>query len=307
VKTKGYCTNLFFEQAMKWIKEQNQAGKKFFAYIPTNVMHGPQQPPTPENVLNDPSETGGKTGILKNFDSNVGRIMKFQKTNDMLKDTLVIFVTDNGSNSGRKQLKGGKGSAYEGGIRVPCFFYWKGRIEGGVESDRLTGIIDFWATLAELAGSKAKAPGAHVWDGRSIVPLLENPDADWSKRYIVGHRTRWKGGGSEQAKYSMSSIQDETFKLVNNKELYDLTRDLSEKRNIAEQHPDVVKELQEVYERFWQDVQPYMVNETAAAENPVVKPYHELYRKQFGEEAMNEAMKNTRQRKGKKRKGKDRK
>ena len=289
VKTKGYCTNLFFDQAMKWIGEQKKAGKTFFAYIPTNVVHGPQQPPLAEYVLTDGSETEGKTGILKNFDLNVGPMMKFLETNGLLENTLVVFLCDNGSSSGNKNLKGGKGSAYEGGIRVPCFFYWKGRIEGGVECDRLTGHIDMFMTFTELAGAKVSPPGDKPWDGRSLLPLLEDPKAAWPKRYIVGHRSRWSGGGSEKSKYAMSSIQDETFKLVNNKELYNLIEDLSEKNDIAAKNPEKVKELQEVYERFWQDVQPFLVNEGAAAERPSVKPYHELYRKQFGEPPQNPA------------------
>jgi len=281
VKTKGYCTNLFKERAMEWMGEQKAAGKPFFVYIPTNVVHGPQQPPNQEYVLGE-GETEGKNGIIRNYDRNVGRVMKFLEENDLLKNTLVVLVCDNGSSSGDKHLRGGKGSPYEGGIRVPCFMFWKGKIEGGVDCGALTGIIDFWTTFAALAGSKAKAPGDKIWDGKSLLPLLEKPQAKWPQRYIVGHKSRWGNGKADESKHSNAAIQDERYKLVNNVELYDLVEDLSEKNNIAEANPKIVERLRGVYDQFWTDARSYMVNENAPMERETVRPYWELYEKHFG-------------------------
>jgi arylsulfatase A-like enzyme len=281
VKTRGYCTNLFKERAMEWMGEQKEAGKPFFAYIPTNVVHGPQQPPIEEYTLGD-GETEGKNGIIRNYDRNVGRVMKFLEEKQLLESTLVILVCDNGSNSGDKKLRGGKGSPYEGGIRVPCFLFWKGKVGGGVDCGALTGIIDFWTTFAALAGSRAKAPGDKIWDGRSLLPLLENPKAKWPRRYIVGHKSRWGNGKAEESKYSNASIQDERYKLVNHKELYDLQTDLGEKDNIAADNQKIVERLQGVFDEFWTDARPYMVNEKAPAEREIVRPYWELYEKHIG-------------------------
>lgn len=281
VKTKGYCTNLFHERAMAWMAEQQAAKKPFFAYIPTNVVHNPQQPPNAEYALSE-GETNGKAGILKNYDSNIGRVMSFLAERKLLESTLVVLVCDNGSGSGNKNLRGRKGSPYEGGIRVPCFFFWKGKVEGGVDCNALTGIIDFWTTFAELAGSEAKVPGDRIWDGRSLVPLLEDRNADWPKRYIVGHTARWRNGSAEKSKFTNAAIQDERYKLVHNHELYDLVEDLSEKTNVADKHPDVVKRLRSVYDTFWADARPYMVNENAPAERQVVRPYWQLYEKHIG-------------------------
>ncbi|MFC1498109.1 arylsulfatase [Verrucomicrobiota bacterium] len=284
IETKGFCTDLFFDQAIRWIGNQKTADKPFFAYIPLNVNHGPHIPP----ILPD----GSRGNTMENLDDNVGKMMTFLDQEGLSENTLLIYMTDNGSPfSGNKKLRGGKGTPYEGGIRVPCIMYWKGKVEGGKDCHKLTGHIDFYSTFAELAGSSEPVPGGKIWDGRSMVPLMENPEADWKPRYWIAHRTRW--GNAESSKYGNCSIQDSQYKLAmsgNKQELFDLTQDLSETTNIADKHPDIVKKLNEVYDSWWEDIQPYMVNdhiENVPKEN---KPYHELYRQAFGEEKFQEAM-----------------
>jgi arylsulfatase len=285
IETKGYCTDLFFDQAIKWIGKQEEAGKPFFAYVPLNVNHGPRIPP----ILPD----GSKGNILANLDDNVGKMMKFLDENDLSEKTLLIYMTDNGANSGNKKLRGGKSSPYEGGTRVPCIMYWKGRIEGGVDCNRLAGHIDFYPTFAELAGSKDPVPGDKKWDGRSILSLMEDPKADWTPRYWITHRTRWKAAAS--SKYDQAAIRDFRYKVVfpgkKQPELYDLENDVHEQKNIADKHPEIVAELKKQFDAWWEDIQPYMVNDHLRHMPATHKPYHDLYREQLGEEKFNEAMK----------------
>jgi len=285
VETKGFCTDLFFDQAIRWIKQQQETKKPFFCYIPLNVNHGPHIPP----ILPD----GSKGDTMINLDDNVGKMAKFLDSSGLSDNTLYIYMTDNGANSGNKRLRGGKGSPYEGGTRVPCIMYWKGKVEGGVDCDHLTGHIDFYPTFAELAGSSDPVPGDKAWDGRTILPLMENPKATWPERYWIAHKTRWAQAAS--AKYSQCSIRDSRYKLVMPKagvlELYDLAEDVHEKRNILKQHPDIAKRLKAHYDSWWEDIQPYLVNDHLKDVPATRKPYHELYRKAFGQEKFDEAMK----------------
>jgi arylsulfatase len=284
IETKGFCTDLFFDQAIRWIGEQQKAKKPFFCYIPPNVNHGPHIPP----IL--PDGTTGDTMI--NLDDNVGKMMKFLDGAGLSGNTLFIYMTDNGAASGNKALRGGKGSPYEGGTRVPCIMFWKGIIEGGIDCHKLTGHIDFYPTFAELAGSDAPVPGNKEWDGRSILRLMENPEAEWAPRYWITHKTRWKE--AESSKYSQCSIRGFRYKLVMPEagvhELYDLDEDVHEKNDIAAKHPDKVKALKKTFDAWWEDIQPYMVNDHLENMPETCKPYHELYLRDFGQERFDEAM-----------------
>lgn len=285
IDTEGYCTDLFFDQAISWIGKQVEADKPFFAYVPLNVAHRPHIPP----ILPD----GSKGDIMQNLDDNVGKMMAYLDDNGLSENTLLIYMTDNGANSGSLKLKGRKTFATEGGIRVPCFMYWKGRLEGGISNHDLAGHIDYYATFAELAGSDDPVPGGLKWDGRSMLPLLENPlDADWGQRYWIAHRTRWDDASESQ--YAHASVQDTKFKLfmpnANTFELYDLTQDRSETTDLSEQFPEKVEQLKATYDAWWADVQPYMINDHLQNVPAEHKPNHELYREAFGEERYQEAM-----------------
>ncbi len=285
VETRGYCTDLFFDQAIRWIGSRKDASKPFFAYITLNVAHNPQIPP----ILPD----GTKGDILANLDDNVGKMMAYLDKSGLAANTLLIYMTDNGANSGGKRLRGGKGSMYEGGTRVPCIMYWKGKIQGGVDCNRLTAHIDLYPTFAELAGAKDPVPGDKAWDGRSILSLMANPRAKWPARYFISHRTRW--GNAAGAQYSMSAIRDARYKLVfpggkKKPELYDLDKDVRETKNIADDHPQIVAGLKKQYDAWWADIQPFLVNDRLKNPPKTHKPYHELYRRQLGQERFDEAM-----------------
>lgn len=284
IETKGFCTDLFFHQSIRWMTDKKKTEKPFFCYVPLNVNHGPHIPP----ILPD-----GTTGdSMINLDNNVGKLRKFLDDSGLSKNTLLIYMTDNGAKSGNKQLRGGKTSAYEGGTRVPCIMYWKGKIEGGKDCNRLAGHIDFYPTFAELAGSDASLPGDKPWDGHSILPLLDNPDADCESRLWVAHQTRWRDAAT--AKYAMCSIRDERYKIVMPKagvvELYDLDNDVRETTNIAEQHPDIVGKLKKNYDAWWDDIQPSLVNDHLSEVPETCKPYHEIYLRDFGQQSFDEAV-----------------
>ncbi len=192
---------------------------------------------------------------------------------------------DNGGTAGRSifnaGLKNGKGTPYQGGTRAAAFFRWPaGGIPAGTQCAALSAHLDLFPTLAEITGAKIPDALKTQVEGRSLVPLLKNPNAPWADRYLVHHVGRWPAGKAADSKFSNCAIQNSRFTLVNNEELYDLVADPGEKKNVFADHPDVVAELRSRYDQWWSEVQPLLVNENVKA--PKMNPLKELYWKQFG-------------------------
>jgi arylsulfatase len=179
-------------------------------------------------------------------------------------------------------MRGNKGTSYQGGTRAPCFFRWPaGGIPAGIDCDSLTAHIDIFPTLTAIAGAALSDEVKKQIEGRSLLPLLKNPEAAWPERTLVHHVGRWgKGRSPEGSKYKECAIQNSRFTLVNNTELYDLKTDPGETTNIIADHPDVVTSLRATYEQWWADVQPHLVNENAIG--PTINPFKAMYWKKFG-------------------------
>ncbi len=285
VRTDGFCTDVFFAQAMKWIEDRSGQDAPFFAYIVPNAPHGPYvcpdsyRKPYLDAGLSD--QDAAYYGMITNIDDNVGRLMKDLRRWDLDQRTVVIFMTDNGHARGNLYnagMRGSKGGPYQGGTRVPAFFRWRGILPTGVNVDKLTAHIDLFPTLAELAG--AKIPGDVKLDGRSLVPLLQDPNCSWPDRYVFIHLGRWAQAMAVQSKYRNCAIRNAQFRLVNNQELYDLRNDPRETTNVIGQHPDLVTAMRKAYDQWWEEVLPAMENEEAVG--PKVNPFKERYWKQFG-------------------------
>ena len=140
--------------------------------------------------------------MIENIDENMGRLMNKLDQWNLSKDTILIFMSDNGSvgsmvREGSKLgtskdgeamegynagMKGSKGSPHEGGVRVPFFVRWPGKFAANQEIERISAHIDLLPTLADIAGIE-KLPKGQV-EGRSLVPLLKNPRAKWKDRYL---------------------------------------------------------------------------------------------------------------------------
>ncbi len=292
-KTKGYCTDVFFGQATKWITEKRQAGTPFFAYITPNAPHGPLDcPPDYEKMYTGkvPPNVAKFYGMISNIDDNFGRLLARLKELDLERDTLVIFMTDNGTATGAATfnagMRGQKGTPYNGGTRVPALWRWPAAFKGGVDIDALTAHIDIFPTFTELSGATLTDAARQQFSGRSLVPLLRDPRATWADRMLFTHVGRWERGQAAAAKYASCSIRNTRYNLVNTSrqgekwELHDLKADPGERNNLATERPEVVRELKAAYDRWWEETQPYLVNEDAVG--PKVNPFKELYWKQFG-------------------------
>ncbi|MGJ8725361.1 MAG: arylsulfatase [Roseibacillus sp.] len=295
VKTEGYCTDVFFQQALGWMKEKSDKGEPFFAYIPTNAPHSPFIAPEEYESLYDEHEPNKKSsiffGMITNIDDNLGLLMKKLKDWEIEENTLLIFMTDNGSARGAPVFNGGmngqKGSIHEGGSRVPFFWYWKGRHEGGTDIDTMGRHIDLLPTLAELTG--AKLPEKNEAEGRSLYGVIEGVKEDWPHRYLFFHQGRWFGLREFKADPEMSApnpddfkdklfaVRDEKWRLVEN-QLFNLESDPGEKTDVAANHPEVVAKMKAAYDVWWKESRPGMVNETADLNTG--KPFVEAFEKQ---------------------------
>ena len=233
-----------------------------------------------------PEETRKFFGMVTNIDDNVGKLISRLADWGLEKNTLLIFMTDNGGTGGVKTfnagMRGAKATAWQGGTRVPAFFRWSGTLDPG-DRTQLAAHIDVFPTLAELV--KARIPEDVKLEGRSLVPVLRSPNAVWPDRQLFTHVGRWPKGRADEAKYTNCSIRTERYSMVSKGpekrwELYDLTGDPGERTDVAAQHADVVRTLDSAYDRWWSEVVPCLENENAAP--PEVAPYKLWYWNQFG-------------------------
>jgi arylsulfatase A-like enzyme len=290
-KTKGYCTDVFFSQALSWIDSKRKQKAPFYVHISPNAPHAPLICPEADEM-----KYTGKVkpnvakffGMISNIDDNVGKLLAKLQEWELEENTIVIFMTDNGGTAGvmvfNAGMRGMKVTPYQGGTRVPFFVSWPGKLKGGVDVPSLAAHVDVFPTFAEIAG--AKIPEKVQLDGRSLVPLLENPRADWPDRNLFIHVGRWAKGQAKQAQYANCAVRNSRFRMVSvgngkeNWELFDISKDPGEKRNVLAEHPKEFQQLKAAYDRWWQDVQPELVNEDVAI--PKYNAFHELYWKQFG-------------------------
>lgn len=272
---KGYCTDVFFNGALSFIQKNKE--KPFFVYLPTNVPHGPY------NVAEKYSEYYRKKGVpatmanfygmIEEFDENMGRLMGKLKEWGLEENTVLIFMTDNGTaagvakgnpgGKGKKAAESGswagfnagmratKGSPYDGGHRVPFFIRWpKGGIGGGKDVTQIAAHVDVLPTLVDLCRLKFKEK--NPLDGRSLVPLLKGDSKGWPERTFFVHTQREE----IPPKWKNSAVMTSEWRLVNGKELYDIKNDVGQTKNVAAEHPDVVAKLTAEYEQWWKTLEP---------------------------------------------------
>ena len=258
---QGFCTDVFFGEATRFIDDAQSRREPFFCYVATNAPHGPMWARESDEApyrgkLREP----GFYGMIANFDANLGRLLAHLRERDLERDTLVIYLTDNGTASGAQVfnagMRGQKGSPYEGGHRVPLFVHWPG---GGLTGPRdigeLTAHIDLFPTLTELCTLPERPKSALALHGRSLMPLLRQEKAAWPERSLVVDSQRLEN----LVKWKHAAVMTQRWRLVNPTadgklsalELYDMTADPGQRRNVAAEQPDVVARLTQSYDEWW--------------------------------------------------------
>lgn len=283
-KYEGYCTDIFFGEAMNFI-EKNQ-DEPFFCYLALNAPHGPLNVPKEYYDKYKDLDLSEKVkrfyGMITNIDDNMLLLEEKLEECGIADNTILIFMTDNGTAGGYQANNGGmrghKNSEYEGGHCVPFFIRWKdGDLVGGRDVDRLTAHIDMLPTLANLCSVKVTPP--KPLDGEDITPLLLDPQSEWQQRVLVTDSQRLQN----LVKWRKSATMSDYWRLINGEELYDLRDDKMQERDVAAENPEVVAWLRSEYEAWWAsldvdniaDKYPYLWV-GSKYENPVRISAHEL-------------------------------
>jgi arylsulfatase A-like enzyme len=266
-KFEGYCTDVWFKEATQFV-EKNQ-DKPFFLYLPTNAPHGPYIVPDsyskPYVDAGMPPTLAKFYGMIANLDENLGHFREKLNELGLTENTLLVFMTDNGTTAGwidqeakypyfNAGMRGWKSSAWDGGHRVPCFWYWpKGNLTGGRDVSKLTAHIDVLPTLVDLLELK-KLDGPAI-DGKSLKPLLSGvKKMTWPDRSLFVHVQR----AYLPPKWDASAVMNQKWRLIDGKELYDIKADPGQQTDIAAEHPEVVKQLRGDYETWWASLKPAM-------------------------------------------------
>jgi arylsulfatase A-like enzyme len=249
---EGYSTHLIAREACRLIRER-QTDKPLFLYLPFNAVHGPHQ--VPDGYLKPFDTLKGQrriyAGMLAAMDEAVGQVIATLKEKGMLDNTLVVFSSDNGGPSpgvvtSNGPLRDGKGSIYEGGVRACAFACWPGRIPSGKTLGEPLHLVDWYPTLVKRAGGTLgqKLP----LDGRDIWPVLTE-NARSPHDAILLHAT----------KPGSAAMRAGDWKLVHrpkSDELYNLSDDIGETKDLAAAHPDKLKELRERLDALMKDAVP---------------------------------------------------
>jgi arylsulfatase len=271
---KGHATDVWFNAAMDWMKKCKQDGEPFFCYLPTNAAHAPYIDLPKYMELYEGKGPAGFFGMIAHVDDRFGDLVKFLETEGLERDTVVIFMTDNGGTAGVKLynagLRGHKTQYYEGGHRVPCWIRWPG---GGLGEPRDISVptqnIDLLPTLCDFC--EVKQPEVPAEDapyrGTSLAALLRGGQELPERTIVVQY-------GQIPEKYDSCIIRGK-WRLVHGKELYDVEADLAETTDVAKEHPEVVDSLRQYYDGWWKGVEPlldeFVPTSLGAKEQPVVE------------------------------------
>ena len=255
VKGKGYIIDDFTNHGIEFIKKNKD--NPFFLYLPFNTPHSPMQVPDkfwnkfkdkkltqkgtiPKTVKDKSSGTNRNKGtnhtkaalaMCENIDWNVGRILKTLESLDIDKNTIIVFLSDNGPNGHRwnAEMKGIKGSTDEGGVRSPMIINWKSVIPKGKVVNKIAAGIDLLPTLKDLAGIKAKPK--NKLDGLSLKKLIFEKNIKWDDRYIYNY---WRG---------RLSIRSQDYRLDNNNNLYDMNLDPNQLKDISLKSKEIFERM----------------------------------------------------------------
>lgn len=254
VKSKGYIADDLTSQAIGFIEKNKD--KPFLCYIPYNTPHSPFQ--VPDAYYNrvkargirqighhkkeeDEEVTISALAMTENIDDNVGRILKKLDDLQLARNTIVIYLSDNGPNSWRWNggMKGRKGVNGEGGVRVPFLIRWPGAIPAGKVVEGNAAYIDLLPTLADLTGISVK--GTKPLDGFSLKPVLTGKAAGVQERTLFLSIN--KNNSVRKGHY-----------LYQGDDLYDLSKDSTQQNNIAAQHPALVDSLRHAFDNWYSEV-----------------------------------------------------
>jgi arylsulfatase A-like enzyme len=217
---KGFREDLYFDEAMNYI--DGVGDKPFFLYLATYSPHTPLKAPEEfvapyrQHVSEDEALY---LGMIANVDYNVGRLLTFLEKRELDKDTIIIFMNDNGVTVGldvyNAGMRGSKCSIWQGGTRAMSFWRWPGSWKPKTVN-KLTAHLDVVPTLCEVAGVDVPKDLRAELEGFSMVPLLEKPaPVRWhDERLLFQHVARWPSGMAQEHKYAMAGVRQGDYLLL---------------------------------------------------------------------------------------------
>ena len=257
---EGFGTDVFFDEAMGFIKKNKK--NPFFIYLATNVPHRPwnvkeewyeDYKDVDASEYKDWLATRDFLATVTHFDYNLGRLRSFLSDNKLNENTILIFLTDNGTSGGsgvfNAGMKGKKGSMYEGGHRVPLFIHWpQGGFDKGEDIHEFTAHIDLLPTLKKICALNAPDKTLLPFDGKDLTKLLNKEQDNLPDRHLIMHQQNTR---EVPVKHMNSLVATSQWRLINGKELYKIKEDAGQKQNVASEYPDVVTQLNDVYDKHW--------------------------------------------------------
>jgi arylsulfatase A-like enzyme len=248
LKEDGYTTDLIAQDFARVVKAHDFK-KPFFAYVPFNAVHGPND--TPPDLLKkytalvdeqpgkqSPSEkqfNAEKYAMLESMDQAIGTMLTALEGKGVLDNTLLVFFNDNGGRKSNPPFRGGKGDTFEGGVRVPCILRWPGKVPANQSVDGMMHVVDLYPTLLGISGGslKQKLPidGIDMW--HTIKKGGKSPRSE------VVHALP-----GEHADTGVPSIRRGSYKLVG-KALFNVEKDPAETTDVADAHPEVCQALRQ--------------------------------------------------------------
>ena len=259
---EGYSTQLLGREAARMVRERPH-DKPLFLYVPFQAVHGPYQ--VPDSYLEPYAQMKGNrqkyAGMVTAMDEAIGQIVAALEETGMRDNTLIVFSSDNGGPSpgtitDNGPLRAGKGTIYEGGVRVCALANWPEHIAAGSHVAEPIHMVDWFPTLVKLAGGsldqKLPLDGLDVWptiatgarSPHDAILLCQSPtraavrSGDW--KLMVGMNPP----NADQAGAKKKNAKEKAATGGANVQLYNLATDLGEKHNVAADHPQRVAELQ---------------------------------------------------------------
>ncbi|MBN1250067.1 MAG: arylsulfatase [Anaerolineae bacterium] len=301
VRYEGYCTEVFFREAMAWMAARAAQGEPFLAYLPTNAPHAPWFVPAADREAIEQAFAAHEDALpamdaphranlirflamIRNLDGHLGRLRDFLQAQDIAGNTMLIYMTDNGSTFGptyyNAGMRGAKCSLWEGGHRVPCFIHWP---DGGLgeprDIDGLTEVQDILPTLIDLCG--LDAPEGVNFDGISLAPVLRREARVPEDRVLAVNYSRmprfdYPSPDSEAVmRREGAAVLWKHWRLLESVALYDLRSDPAQEHNVIDQYPEVASAMEAALDAWWAGVEP-VANQVqriiigSDAENPMM-------------------------------------
>lgn len=232
----------YTEKAVEFLERHQD--EPFFLYLPHSAVHFPLYP---SERFEGTSENGLFGDWTQEVDWSVGQVLDTVRRLGLAEKTLVLFTSDNGGQprhgADNGPLRGGKGSTFEGGMRVPTIAWWPGKIPSGTECDEVMCTMDVMPTLVKLAGGSV--PTDRVIDGADVWPLLSG-----QREAKTPHETFLYFRG-----FQLQAVRHGDFKLIlKSKELFNLEAEIGEETNLAKQHPEVVSKIEAIARQVDEDL-----------------------------------------------------